>query len=486
MIGNLMQKGALRLPEIGSVAQPVASAFRLIRIHAHRKHVLLASIAGIAVIAAGVGTASYVRRAHNLAAAQLTASQVESANMDLQDELAKLRDKIAASNRDLAAAQSRVVSLTEEMRVRAQATAAPPAAEAAATPATKGDKVAQLSQQLHMAEAERATLAARLSKAEADLAQQQAKQAELMNQLDQWQKKLQDLAADRQRLKARVDELEKQSALRHAQPAVAAAQPLPAQDAAPRTEAQAETPQQRVAGVLNAPQPTAMPSPLAVPGAVASAAGAVIQAPVTVAHGAVDHVARVLAAAGVDVGHLFADLGVNRDEGGPFIPSNGKVQADSLTSQKLAALQSLVKTLPVRVPMENYRVTSPFGERTDPFNGRPAFHPGIDLAAAYGVPVYATAPGVVTFSGYRSDYGKIVEIDHGHGIVTRYSHLARCAVNVGERVVTGAEVGLEGSTGRSTGPHLLYEIDVNGEPQDPEKFFELSRFVQSVPATVKD
>jgi murein DD-endopeptidase MepM/ murein hydrolase activator NlpD len=200
-----------------------------------------------------------------------------------------------------------------------------------------------------------------------------------------------------------------------------------------------------------------------------------------VAHSAVDHVARVLASAGVDVGHLFADMGVNRDEGGPFIPAHGQV-ADSLSPQKLAALQTLVKTLPVRVPIENYRITSPFGERTDPFNGRAAFHPGIDLAAPYGEPIYATAPGVVTFSGYRSDYGKIVEVDHGHGIVTRYSHLARCTVNVGEHVATGTEVGLEGSTGRSTGPHLLYEIDVNGEPQDPEKFFELSRFVQATPA----
>jgi murein DD-endopeptidase MepM/ murein hydrolase activator NlpD len=203
-----------------------------------------------------------------------------------------------------------------------------------------------------------------------------------------------------------------------------------------------------------------------------------VRMPAEVAHGAVDHVARVLAGAGVDVGRLFADVGVNRDEGGPFIPApRGDAARDSLTPQKLAALQSLVKTLPVKVPIENYRVTSPFGERTDP---------GIDLAAPYGEPVYATAPGVVTYSGYRSDYGKIVEVDHGHGIVTRYSHLARCTVNVGERVATGMEVGLEGSTGRSTGPHLLYEIDVNGEPQDPEKFFELSRFVQAVPATARN
>ena len=92
----------------------------------------------------------------------------------------------------------------------------------------------------------------------------------------------------------------------------------------------------------------------------------------------------------------------------------------------------------------------------------------------------------MTYSGYRSDYGKIVEINHGHGIVTRYGHLARCTVNVGERVATGAEIGLEGSTGRSTGPHVIYEIDVNGEPQDPEKFFNLSRFVQAAPATERN
>ncbi len=501
MIGNLMQKGALRLPEIGSVAQPIVSAFRHLRT-ADRKQALLASVAGVAIIAVGIAAAGYVRHARSLADARLTTSRVEAANIDLQDELGQLRDKVAASGRDLAAAQNRVAALTEEIR---QHTQAPPAApETAATAGAKGDKAAQLSQQLHVAEAERATLAARLSKAETDLAQQQAKQTELLNQIDQWQKKLEEISSDRDRLKARVGELEKQSALRHAHQVAAAATPpaaVPATTApaAPNVAAAATAmaapnpaPQpppavepQRVAGILNASQPSAVPSPLAAPAAVASAAGAVIRAPITVAHGTIDHVARVLAAAGVDVGHLFADLGVNRDEGGPFIPAHGQM-ADSLTPQKLAALQNLVKTLPVRVPMENYRVTSPFGERTDPFNGRSAFHPGIDLAAPYGAPVYATAPGVVTFSGYRSDYGKIVEIDHGHGIVTRYGHLARCTVNVGEHVTTGAEIGLEGSTGRSTGPHVIYEIDVNGEPQDPEKFFELSRFVQAMPVSLRD
>jgi murein DD-endopeptidase MepM/ murein hydrolase activator NlpD len=484
-----MQKGALRLPDIRSVAQPISTVLELVR--NRRQQVLLASVAGVAVAAVAFTGIGYVRHQHSTEEAQVAASRIETANVDLQDELARLRDKIAASNRDLAAAQSRVVALTEEMHEHAQAQPAPTAETA--TPPAKGDKVAQLSQQLHVAEAQRATLAARLSKAEADLAEQQAKQTDLLSQVDQWQKKLEQLSSDRDRLKARVVELEKQSALKHAQATVAQAQPAPA--AAPQPQqavaqaqpapAQPEAPQ-RVAGVLNAPPPATAPAPAAAsaPTTVASAAAAVVSAPVVVGRTAVDQFARVLASAGVDVRHLFSEYGVNRDEGGPFIPApHGQVPADTLTPQKLAALQAMVKTLPVAVPMEG-RVTSPFGEREDPFNGRAAFHPGIDIAAPQGTPIYATAPGVVTFSGYRSDYGKIVEIDHGHGIVSRYGHLTRCSVNVGQHVATGTEIGLEGSTGRSTGPHVIYEIDVNGEPQDPEKFFALSRYVQ--PASARD
>jgi murein DD-endopeptidase MepM/ murein hydrolase activator NlpD len=497
MIGNLIQKGALRLPDFRSVAQPFAAATGVV--NAGRKHALLVSVAGVAIVAVAFAAVGYVHHARSVTEAQVTANRVASANIDLQDELARLRDQMAASNRDLAAAQSRVAALTEEVHARTQAEPAPAPTAAAAAPA-KGDKTAQLSQALHVAEAQRATLAARLSKAEADLAEQQSKQSDLMGQIDQWQKKLEELSTDRDRLKARVGELEKQSALRHAQPPIAQAQPATAPAAATVMAAPAPQPAaaapQRVAGVLNTPQPTAtqVPTPAVASAPAVVAAPVVASVPtvermptVAVAHGALDQFARVLASAGVDVRHLFSEFGVNRDEGGPFIPvPRGQAPVDALTPQKLAALQAMVKTLPVSVPMANYRVTSPFGEREDPFNGRAAFHPGIDLAAPYGAPVYATAPGVVTFSGYRNDYGKIVEIDHGHGIATRYGHLSRCTVNVGEHVAAGAEIGLEGSTGRSTGPHVIYEIDVNGEPQDPEKFFGLGRYVQAAPATTRD
>jgi murein DD-endopeptidase MepM/ murein hydrolase activator NlpD len=94
-------------------------------------------------------------------------------------------------------------------------------------------------------------------------------------------------------------------------------------------------------------------------------------------------------------------------------------------------------------------------------------------------PVYATAPGVVTFSGYRDDYGKIVEIDHGHGIATRYGHLHRQLVSVGQHVVAHQQIGYLGSSGRATGPHVHYEVVVNGEPQDPQKFLGLALLVSA-------
>jgi murein DD-endopeptidase MepM/ murein hydrolase activator NlpD len=189
----------------------------------------------------------------------------------------------------------------------------------------------------------------------------------------------------------------------------------------------------------------------------------------------------VLASAGVDVAHLFSQFGVNRGEGGPFVPAPRGQQPDmSLSPEKLAALYALVKALPVSAPLESYDIGSGFGVRGDPINGHTSFHTGIDLRAPYMTPVYATAAGVVTYSGYRNDYGKIVEIDHGNGISTRYAHLHHQMVSVGQRVAAHSQIGLLGSTGRATGPHVHYEVLVNGEPQDPEKFLSLGRVVSVV------
>jgi murein DD-endopeptidase MepM/ murein hydrolase activator NlpD len=488
MIGNLIYRGTWRIPEIQSVVQLSGNALGSIR--AARKHLVLASAGGAAIGAITFATVGYVRHEHRVADERVTASHVEAANIDLQDELARLRDQVAASNRDLAAAQSRVVALTEEVHAHAQA----PAVATDTTPSVKGDKASQLSQALHVAEAQRATLAARLSKAEADLAEQQAKQTDLLGQIDQWQKKLEQLSADRERLKARVGELEKQSALRHAQPQVAEVRPGLAAPGTASTQPQeapaAEAPQ-RVAGMLNAPSSGTAPAATVPPPAptqataptpaVASSASAQ-----TVGHSAVDQFARVLASAGVDVRHLFAQFGVNRAEGGPVVPlARGQVVVDSaLTPEKLVALRAMVKSLPVTAPLDSYEISSPFGARGDPEDGRSEFHTGVDLRAPYDSPVYATAPGVVTYAGYRDDYGKIVEIDHGNGIATRYAHLHAFTVSVGQRVPAHQQIGYLGSSGRATGPHTHYEVVVNGEPQDPEKFFALGRYVPSMTVPV--
>ena len=105
-----------------------------------------------------------------------------------------------------------------------------------------------------------------------------------------------------------------------------------------------------------------------------------------------------------------------------------------MSPENIAALRNLVKSLPVTAPLESYEFGSPFGVRGDPMNGHAAYHTGVDLRAPYMTPVYATAAGVVTYSGYRDDYGKVVEIDHGNGISTRYAHLHRQTVSVGQRI----------------------------------------------------
>ena len=116
-----------------------------------------------------------------------------------------------------------------------------------------------------------------------------------------------------------------------------------------------------------------------------------------------------------------------------------------------------------------------------PFTGRPAFHSGQDFAGAYMTPIHATAPGVVSFTGPRSGYGNAVEIDHGNGFKTRYAHLASIGVVVGQHVGVGQRIGGMGSTGRSTGTHLHYEVWVNGRPQNPMRFVKAGDYVQQNP-----
>ncbi|HWO86576.1 MAG TPA: peptidoglycan DD-metalloendopeptidase family protein [Stellaceae bacterium] len=191
---------------------------------------------------------------------------------------------------------------------------------------------------------------------------------------------------------------------------------------------------------------------------------------------AVAEVRRLLASTGLNVDRLFPQLAQDRGGlGGPFVAPPKADPPDAMTPDNMEELRSLMKSLPLSVPLDYYQLESRFGPRHDPFNHRSSFHTGIDLSAPYMSPVHATAAGIVTYAGYRSDYGKVVEIDHGNGIATLYAHLHRYIVSVGQRVAEHEQVGFLGSSGRSSGPHVHYEVRVNDEPQDPEKFIGLAR-----------
>ena len=119
-------------------------------------------------------------------------------------------------------------------------------------------------------------------------------------------------------------------------------------------------------------------------------------------------------------------------------------------------------------------VTGSFGERIDPFNGEGAFHSGVDIAATIGQPVVAPADGMVLFADFMGGYGRVVIIDHGHGISTRYGHLKSFAVSAGQHIHRGFSIGYVGDSGRSTGPHLHYEVRINGTPVNPHKYLRTS------------
>ena len=166
--------------------------------------------------------------------------------------------------------------------------------------------------------------------------------------------------------------------------------------------------------------------------------------------------------------------------GGPFVPVRlpppNEGFARALTRVNIARAQAddLGNTLsyvPLRKPLAGeLEMTSPFGVRIDPFNRQPSMHTGMDFRASIGDPIHATAAGKVVKAGWEGGYGQMVEIDHGEGLSTRYGHMSQIGVVVGQHVRAGQVIGRVGSTGRSTGPHLHYEVRVNGEAVNPEKF----------------
>jgi murein DD-endopeptidase MepM/ murein hydrolase activator NlpD len=182
---------------------------------------------------------------------------------------------------------------------------------------------------------------------------------------------------------------------------------------------------------------------------------------------------------------VLADLGVKVEapaagSGGPFVPiklpGEGNGFERALTRVHIARAQAdhLSRSLvfvPVRKPVTGeIDISSTFGVRVDPFLHIPAMHTGIDFRGDIGEAVHATAAGTVTNAGWSGGYGKMVEVDHGNGLATRYGHLSQIDVNIGDDIRVGQVVGRMGSTGRSTGPHLHYETRIDGEAVDPQRF----------------
>ncbi len=136
-----------------------------------------------------------------------------------------------------------------------------------------------------------------------------------------------------------------------------------------------------------------------------------------------------------------------------------------------------VASIPSQKPVDSIQLSSSFGMRSDPFTGRARRHAGIDIPGPIGTPIYATADGVAEHAGWMNGYGNLVELNHGRGLETRYGHMSRLAISPGDRVTKGQLIGYMGSTGRSTGSHLHYEVRIAGVPVNPLPFLASSDYM---------
>lgn len=179
--------------------------------------------------------------------------------------------------------------------------------------------------------------------------------------------------------------------------------------------------------------------------------------------------------------------------GGPYEPIDENDNGDSaaasadaqfralfLTWKKLDMLEQTVISVPSMQPVDKVTFTSSFGVRSDPFRGTAAMHAGVDIPGTIGTPIYATADGVVSHAGRQGGYGNLVQINHGRGLETRYGHLSKILVADNTRVHRGQMIGLMGSTGRSTGSHLHYEVRVDGRAVNPIPFLQTGEYLAGI------
>jgi murein DD-endopeptidase MepM/ murein hydrolase activator NlpD len=384
------------------------------------------------------------------------ADAASAAIADLQRQLTTINDQYASLKTNYENQQAELASRVAPVNP----TVAPDQSNAIAQLSkTLDDARAQLSH----SEEQRIAQTAHMQQLENDARAAKTHSDQMKAALDATNTQLQQTVAERDRFRAQLNE-KTSMATQLAKPQSAAIAPAQSYDNNPQSQE----------GEIDNP-PVDLPPQLP-----PSKIGAGERSDNAVSH-ATGRIEQLLASTGLDVDRLLHRIGSSAPqpaEGGPFIALGDQAKTPVQDTRYTVDLQRLIKTLPLASPLNvSYQIGSPFGARHDPFNGREAFHSGLDLDAPYRTTVYSTAPGTVSFTGVKEGYGKVVDIDHGNGISTRYAHLHRIMVARGQRVGAHTGIGELGSTGRSTGPHLHYEVIVDGRPVDPARFLEVGRNV---------
>ena len=178
--------------------------------------------------------------------------------------------------------------------------------------------------------------------------------------------------------------------------------------------------------------------------------------------------------------NVMRNLGVkiHKNKGGPYLPSADSLEEDLLlrTDKNI----DILRRTPIGRPLSG-QITSPFGYREDPINGKKGYHAGVDIQARHGEKIVATADGTVIQANFNGDYGRFIKISHGNGFTTSFSHLQAFKVKKGDKVKRGQIIGLVGSSGRSTGAHLHYELALNGKAINPATFMQTADLSKGAP-----
>ena len=400
----------------------------------------------LAASPAGTTSASTARPAPSADSAAL--DQMHSELAALHQQLAALSDNYAQANTNYQQATDKLAALTQQnSQLQSQLADANTRSKTMQQARDDAEHRAKASEQvLNSKSGSSDQLAKNLDAVRAELQQSEIRRTTLQN-------RVQELQMDLQALQARADQADTRNpqVAADSQRAPVAAAPAIVQPAVP-----------------DVAPPERKPESNGVPHAQNT-------------NGTSSELERLLASTGLDVDRLLHELGSTAPggEGGPYIALNDP-RAAALDHRRLEELQNLAKNLPLASPLNQYQLGSDYGARVDPINHKESFHPGLDMDAPSRSTVYSTGAGTVIFTGNMDSYGKVVEIDHGHGIVTRYAHLHRILVAKGQKVGLHSPIAELGSTGRSTGPHLHYEVRVDGQTVDPAKFMQAGKNVVQV------